>query len=95
MVEQLPFFPNMENTLNLLNQARELVYKLERISADSTWAHLSSGYRGSLWRAIDRLERGLADQTPPTSQELKRLYLLMQRGYELLYRAAREIPYRR
>ena len=87
----------MENldARKILDQARELVYKLERISADSTWAHLSSGYRGSLWRAIDRLERALADGISPTSQELKRLDLLMQRGYELLHRAAREIPYRK
>ena len=84
-----------QDARNPLNQARELVYKLERISADSTWAHLSSGYRGSLWRAIERLERGLADQMPPTSQDLERLELLMQKGYELLYRAAREIPYQK
>jgi len=83
-----------ENTEKRLSQARELVHKLERISADSTWAHLSSGYRGSLWRAIERLERSLADQMPLTGQELERLELLMEKGYELLYRAAREIPYR-
>jgi uncharacterized coiled-coil DUF342 family protein len=80
---------------NRLSQAHELVHKLERISADSTWAHLSSGYRGSLWRAIDRLERLLAQKTLPSSQEIERLDLLMQRGYDLLYRAAREIPYQR
>ena len=77
-----------------LNQARELVYKLERISADSTWAHLSSGYRGSLWRAIEQLELSLAEQKPLTSQESERIEQLMQKCYELLYLAAREIPYR-
>lgn len=30
-----------------LEQAREVVRRLERISADSCWAHQSSGVRGS------------------------------------------------
>ena len=37
---------------------RLLLARLERISADSYWAHQASGVRGSLMRALDALEDG-------------------------------------
>ena len=71
----------------LLEDARFLVYGLERISADSIWAHRSSGYRGSLLRLIDRYEAGQA----MGQVDLAHLEALIQAGYDLLIRAAREI----
>jgi hypothetical protein len=40
-----------------LDQAQQLIQRLERISADSVWAHRSSGYRGSLLKWIDQAEK--------------------------------------
>ena len=35
-----------------------LLNRLERISADSVWAHRASGIRGSLLRELDQLQSG-------------------------------------
>jgi len=64
-----------------------LVARLERLSADSYWAHRASGLRGALLRCIERLESGVADE----KEETARLDRLFQRGFEILARAAREI----
>jgi len=45
-----------EQTIKLL---RLLLARLERISADSYWAHQASGVRGSLLRIMDNFEQGL------------------------------------
>jgi hypothetical protein len=74
--------------------ARDVVYKMERISADSTWAHSSSGYRGSLWRAIDRMEIARETSSGLPEEEMQRIAQLIERSYELLILAAREIPYK-
>jgi hypothetical protein len=42
----------------LVEQAERLVSRLERISADSVWAHRSSGLRGSLLRLLESWEAG-------------------------------------
>ena len=64
-----------------------LVTRLERLSADSYWAHRASGLRGALLRSIERLESGSGDE----KEETERLDRLFQRGFEILARAAREI----
>ncbi len=60
-----------------------LLARLERVSVDSYWAHRASGVRGSLLRALERLE---ADQSvsPP---ELK---AVIDQGFAILERAAHE-----
>lgn len=73
-----------------LNQARMITQRLERLSADSTWAHASSGHRGSLLKIIDRLEQE-PDLEQASEQEIKLLDLLINKGFDLLARAAREI----
>ena len=57
--------------------------RLERIPADSIWAHRASGVRGSLLRMLQKLEDGekLEDQ------DMKRL---ISRGFQILESAARE-----
>jgi len=71
-----------------IEQARMLAYRLERLSADSPWAHKASGLRGALLRSLERLENGEGEEKEETAN-LDRLY---HRGFEILAKAAREIP---
>jgi hypothetical protein len=73
-----------------LDQARMIVQRLERLSADSTWAHTASGHRGSLLKIIDRLESVPNLEAIPGS-DVELLDLLNAKGFDLLARAAREI----
>lgn len=69
-----------EESLNLL---RLLLARLERISADSYWAHQASGVRGSLLRSLDRIENG----APVSRSSVKRL---IDNGFVILQNAAEE-----
>ncbi len=62
---------------------RLLLARLERISADSTWAHHASGIRGALLRMQEKLEAGM----PVSGSDLKRL---MDAGFHVLGKAAKE-----
>lgn len=75
-----------------LEQAREVVRRLERISADSCWAHQSSGVRGSLWRAIERLEKARLGKAAFRPDDLTHLESLLDEAHTMLVAAAREIP---
>jgi hypothetical protein len=77
-----------------LKQAREVVERLERISADSCWAHQSSGVRGTLWRSIDRLERSLRGKARFDESDLTELDERIDLAYAMLTNAAREIPFK-
>jgi len=63
-----------------------LLQRLERISADSRWAHLASGYRGSLMKLLEAAEAG----QPLDAKRTERLEQLLQGGGEILLKAARE-----
>lgn len=68
--------------------ARFLVAKLERLSADSIWAHRASGLRGALLRMLAECETGHSlDEAG-----LERLDRLIAAAFEVLEHAAREIP---
>jgi hypothetical protein len=72
---------------NRLAFAYQLVAKLERLSADSYWAHQASGLRGSLLRTIADFE-----STPQPSAEITRhLEELIESAYQILVKAAQEI----
>ena len=73
-----------------LDQARMIVQRLERLSADSAWAHISSGYRGSLLKVIDRLER-FHDPEIASKEDVHLLDFLIDQGFDLLTKAALEI----
>ena len=66
-----------------MNEQRDLIHmlvaRLERLSADSYWAHQASGVRGSLLRIIEneRLDSSQAD-------------ILLEMGFDFLEKAARE-----
>jgi len=62
-----------------LNLIRMLSERLERISADSIWAHRASGVRGSLLRLLEEGEKGV--QPEPKTIKLvvtTALYILTQ-----------------
>ena len=63
---------------------QNLLARLERISADSVWAHRASGVRGSLLRLLEKSEKG----HPIQGSELKRM---MDLGFAVLEKAAEEI----
>jgi len=65
-------------------EIRQLIARLERLSADSAWAHRAAGLRGNLIKALAALEAGesLSDG----------LGGLVEQSYQILVRAAREIP---
>lgn len=73
-----------------LELARMVVQRLERLSADSAWAHVSSGYRGALIKHLDWFERQ-ADAESASPQAIARLDFLIGKGLELLAKAAFEI----
>jgi hypothetical protein len=56
-----------------------LIDRLERLSADSFWAHQASGVRGSLLRIVED-----RDQDSPQAR------VLLERGFYFLEKAARE-----
>ena len=67
--------------------AQRLAARLERLSADSVWAHRASGVRGALLRWLDACPPGAS----LPAAELKLLDQLNQRAFEVLIHAAREI----
>jgi hypothetical protein len=77
---------SMTETLtdDLIDTLQFLLFRLERISADSVVAHRASGVRGAMLRALEQYEKGII----PSDKELT---LLIKHGYTLLQKAAREI----
>jgi len=78
----------------LITQARFLIPRLEKMSPDSTWAHRASGARIALLRMVDRIEMERVSpdgQVFSSTSDLNYLRALIERGYELLERAAREM----
>lgn len=69
-----------EKPLTLL---RLLLARLERISADSYWAHRASGIRGSLLNILENYESGQA------TGDQKILHII-DAGYKILLAAALE-----
>jgi hypothetical protein len=81
----------MDESIKLIEQAHLLIYRLERLSADSIWAHRSSGYRGSLLKLLEKSETTLInDENQLSTSEFEHLRELVAIGYQLLENAARE-----
>ena len=75
-------------TQRQIEEANALAARLERLSADSYWAHQASGLRGSLLRLIE------SESTPgriqaASNQASARLESVMEKAFEILVRAAR------
>jgi hypothetical protein len=60
-----------------------LLERLERISADSVWAHQASGVRGSLLKMVQQLENNPQAEHPDMMR-------LVSYGFQILEKAARE-----
>jgi len=60
-----------------------LIARLERISADSFWAHRASGVKGSLLRLLEKSEKG--HQVRETE-----LQHMVELGFFILEKAAKE-----
>lgn len=88
MVERKASQPEKTLRAAEIEQAFMLVQRLERLSADSTWAHLASGIRGAILRCISRLESG--GESSDTA-ERAHLQALALKGFDLLERAALEL----
>lgn len=73
-----------------LNLAHMIVSRMERLSADSSWAHISSGFRGSILNLFDRLDH-VADVESISAEDVTALDQLIDHGLDLLAGAAREI----
>jgi hypothetical protein len=75
----------------LLQQARLLIPRLERISADSSWARRASGQRGNLLKWVERLEANdRASRLSP--EDLDHFHSLLDSSFDLLKKAAQEYP---
>lgn len=68
---------------SLLSLAHQAIARLERLSADSQWAHKASGLRGALLRCLAQVEEG---QSPAACLEQ-----LVAQGFEIVENAAREM----
>jgi len=60
-----------------------LLSRLERVSADSYWAHRASGVRRALLQMLERVENEQA-------VNWARLHELLEGGFDILERAAEE-----
>lgn len=67
-----------------ITQAQQLLRRLEKIPVDSKWSHRASGVRASLAKELSSIEN-------PENADPKRLKGLIQLGYDIAVRAAREI----
>ena len=74
--------PQQDARIELL---RLLAGRLERLSVDSIWARRASGLRGSVIKALETVDAGIV--TP-----VEQLDMLIERSFQILRNAAREIP---
>ena len=75
----------------LLEEARLLISRLERISADSIWARRSSGHRGAMLKWVEDFEQKCQNkEIDADSIDLLSIENLIRIGYEFLENAARE-----
>ena len=62
-----------------------LTSRLERLSVDSHWARRASGLRGNIVKVLEETEGG-------SNVEPARLDLLIDAAFDILRRAAKDIP---
>ena len=72
-------------SISQLDLLRLLISRLERLSVDSRWARRASGLRGNVIKVLEEADSGQAVSPD-------RLELLINRSFEILREAAKEIP---
>jgi hypothetical protein len=55
-----------------------LLTRLERISADSIWAHQASGLRGALIKTLDKLDNGQSGQIPNLDALVEKSFSILE-----------------
>jgi len=70
---------------------QRLIARLERLSADSVWAHRASGLRGSLLRYVEHIETG----TDLKKGEMDQFEHMVELGFAILEQAAKEMGARK
>ncbi len=80
-----PEYNNAMDDPRRVELLRLLVNRMERLSADSHWARRAGGVRGNLLKVLDEIDGG-------QGVEAERMDLLIDHAFELLRRAAMEIP---
>jgi hypothetical protein len=73
----------MEDLQSYTQLIHMLLTRLERISADSYWAHRASGVRGALLRILEEIE----NDRPVPKSDMERL---MEMGFSILEIATME-----
>jgi hypothetical protein len=76
-----------ESDVSLANQ---LVERLDRLSADSLWAHRACGVKGSLLRCLQDIQ-STSPNNPPSDDQTQRLRRLITHGFDILGKAAAQI----
>ena len=74
-----------------IDQGRLLVERLEKLSPDSRWARRASGTRGNLLKLLDELQAQQDAQQTCQTQDLQHLEQLVNFGFWILEKAAREL----
>jgi hypothetical protein len=74
-----------------LATARQLLVRLERLSADSYWSHRASGLRGSLMKCVEQIETTREMGQTVYRETWHQLKKLNSRGFWFLESATREI----
>ncbi len=67
-----------------ITQAQQLLQRLEKIPVDSKWSRRASGVRAGLAKELSSIQ-------DPDTADLQKLKGLIQLGYKIAARAAREI----
>lgn len=62
-----------------------LAMRLERLSVDSIWARRASGLRGNIIKVLEEIESG-------ADVDSRRLDMLIEHCFDVLSKAAKEIP---
>jgi hypothetical protein len=80
----------VENSASILQQTQLLISRLERLSADSIWAHRASGVRGALLRSLEKLDQAQRGDEIPL-EEICQLQTALDVGFSILVKAAKEL----
>lgn len=81
----------IQETEEAIQNAHLLISRLERLSADSVWAHRASGLRGALLRTLQDVEDAVRAGETVDGATSNQLEALVADGFVMLANAAREI----